>query len=877
VTVRGPAQFEASVAGRARLPDERYLVTRQRLLSRLELAARERLTLLVAPSGSGKTVLLAEWVVRRRPPRARWITGEGLVQPDGFVRALLSALSPGGVSGDDHRVGVDVPESPELVRRLVDEALEKLADQPPTTLIIDELQHVTDPVALGAVRQLIDHGPRSLRLVLATQVDLPLLFYRRHLDNEVLELRQGDLLFQRDEAEELLRRAAGRDLTPSQISQVWKRTEGWAMGLWLAAVALRDVPDPAPLIDEFASSDRLVADYLTTEVVQRQPEQVQRFLLTTSVLERLCPNLCDRLLERSDSQWMLTELQRTSMFVTRLPAEPGWWRYHQLFRSLLRHRLHAHDPEGEQRSLERAAEWHLEHHEDAAAMHYFAEATAWDRIMDHTFEAAGGWLLRGEVAAVGRSLGQVPSEVRRTRPTIMLLGAAASILTGGPRPPEPEIDDLQGLPQNTVLVADVVRAYGALRRGDPVTATRAATRVLDELDAGVALRLPNLFGLTGSPSDLMAAAHLVRGAVALFGDELSIAEAELVAATDDGSAVWHVEALGYRALLEVWRGRLRAAENRARRAIELARQLGPGLVVKTVQAQLALAQVARARGQLDEAGSLLEDLAHLIDERGDPVTHHLLVTERARLLAETDPPEFGLHFLAVRQHQQPPPDAAFGLVRAQRQAAEARLLLYCGDLDGAERVLGPPPDLVPDLATLRIAIALERGDDVAAGRVVADWAMQPDPRTGWERDLWAAVLLLRQGDERAACDRFDRVVDEARLHEHLGVFLDAGHHVQPAARALFRSRPSTFLRAITQLPSRPATRPNGGGGLVEPLTEREQALLALLPGRSSNAEIASVCGVSVNTVKTHLKHIYQKLGVTKRREAVAVAERLRLL
>jgi LuxR family transcriptional regulator, maltose regulon positive regulatory protein len=865
------------VAGRARLPDERYLVTRQRLLSRLELAARERLTLLVAPSGAGKTVLLAEWVVRRRPPRARWITGAGLVQPDGFVRALLSALSPDGEIGDGTRIGVDVPQSPELVRRLVDEALEKLTDQPPTTLIIDELQHVTDPVALGAVRQLIDHGPRSLRLVLATQVDLPLLFYRWHLDNEVLELRQEDLLFQRDEAQELLCRAGGRDLSPSQIDSLWERTEGWAMGLWLAAVALRDVPDPARLIDEFASSDRLVADYLTTEVLQRQPQQVQRFLLTTSVLVRLCPNLCDRLLERSDSQWMLTELQRTSLFVTRLPAEPGWWRYHQLFRSLLRHRLHAHDPEGEQRSLERAAAWHLEHHEDAAAMHYFAEAMAWDRIMDHTFEAAGGWLLSGEVAAVGQSLGQVPYEVRRTHPTIMLLGAAASILTGGPRPPEPDIDDLQDLTQDAAIVADVVRAYGALRRGDPMTARRATTRVLDELDDGVALQFPNLFGLTGSTSDLMAAARLVRGAVALFGGELSVAEAELVAATDDGSAVWHVEALGHRALLEVWRGRLRAAEDRARRAIDLARQLGPGLVVKTVQAQLALVQVARARGQLDEAGSLLVALAHLIDGRSDPVTNHLFVTERARLLAETDPPEFGLHFLAARHYQQPPAHAAFPLLQAQRQAAEARLLLYFGDLEGAERVLGPPPDLAPDLATMRITIALERGDDAAAGAVVADWATEPTPRAGWERDLWVAVLLLRQGDQRAACDRFDRVVEEARLHEHLGVFLDAGHHAQPVARALLRSRPSAFLRAITELPRRDAPGPSGGCGIVEPLTEREQALLALLPGRSSNAEIASACGVSVNTVKTHLKHIYQKLGVTKRREAVAVAERLRLL
>jgi LuxR family transcriptional regulator, maltose regulon positive regulatory protein len=876
VDVRGPAAAAAAAASHARLIDASHLVTRERLLSRLELAARERLTLLVAPSGTGKSVLLAEWVATRHPPRPRWLTFDGLAPPERSINDLLAALDPDADGRGDDRAATVVLPSADLLRRLVDDALAKLADQPPMTLIIDDLHRLSDPLALEAVRRLIENGPRSLRLVMATQYDLPLLFYRRRLDDEILELRQEDLAFQREEAAELLRRVSGRPLTLTQVDALRERAEGWAMALRLAAVALRDAPDPDQLIDAVTSSERFVADYLAAEVLGQQSEPRQRFLLTTSVLDLLHADLCDRLLDREDSQAMLSDLERTSLFVTRLPGPGGWWRYHQLFRALLRHRLRARDPEGERQALLRAASWHIERHEDDVATRYLAEAGAWERIMEQAQAGAGASLLHGNVAVVSHALAQVPDEVRRTRPAILLLAAAARVLGSGTTSPEVDLDASDTWRPEEVLVAALLRGYHALRQGEPAAALDAADRVLDGLEGHVPVSFPNVFGLTGDREDLAAAARMIRGACALYRADATTAEVELAGAITAGSAVWHVAALGYRALLAGWAGELRAAEEHARRAIELARQLGPGLRPMTVPARLANARIARARGEPDAAASHLGSVATLLDEHTDPVLTHLFVTEQAGLLVDPDLPEDGLHSLAVRQHRQPLPRAGLAWVHAERQVVEVQLLLASGDLAGAERTLGPPPDRLSDLANLRMIIALDRADDAAAHAVLSAWPDEPAPRAAWERRIWLAVLRMREGDDKGACQLLDQVVGEARLVGHLGVFAAAGRHVQPIARALHRSDPNPFLRAITELAVRDVP-PSGRTHLVEPLTGREEALLALLPSRLTNTEIAAACDVSLNTVKTHLKHIYRKLGATNRREAVAAAEHLRLL
>jgi ATP/maltotriose-dependent transcriptional regulator MalT len=846
-------------------------------VARLDLATRQRLTVVIAPIGAGKTTLLTQWVGTRRPQRVRWVTVDPHGQPETFVRDLIAALSPEGTGTHGPGTGPSSVDTVAASWRSLEDAMTVLADQPPTTLVIDDLHRLSDPVASELLDRVIGHGPRSLRLVVATQYDLPRLFYRHRLADEMVEIREADLAFRQDEAGELLRAVAGRPLPSAQVRSLWQRTEGWALALQLAALALRDAPDLPTIAHDVVTSDSHVVQHLGRELLDRQPPEVLRFLLATSVLERLHPDLCDRLLDRYDSDVRLHELNRTSMFVVRLAGDEPWWRYHHLFQILLRHRLHATDPDLERRALLLAAAWHLDRREVDVAMRYLAQAGAWERIVEHTQGAAAELLFRDEVATVGRSLGQLPIEVRRSRPEVLLLEAAAAVLKGDASRSGRALDQLAALhevPRRVGTVATLLRAYRDHRRGATSAAIDGAERTLRQLGEGDADRYPNVFGITGSVEDLRTAAELVRGAALLYEGELTSAATALSSALGQGAPIWHIEVLGHLALLDAWAGRLRSAEVHASRAFGLARQLGPGTLVFAVEAYLANAQVARCRGQLDLAAGMVREARRLTTRRAGPVIEDLLATERALLVAETELPQAGLLSLVTRRHARRPERPR--LVMARLQATEALLSLRGGDQPGAVQALGTRPDVLTEQATVRVRLCLERDDRDAARTIVASWPDDVSPRARWDRGLCGAVLAWSEGREELACEALAAVVAETAPHHHLGVFHDLGHHLQPLVRALYATSPSAFLRVVLEMaPDAPRTR--SGGVLVEPLTEREQALLALLPSRLTNAEMAEAAGVSLNTVKTHLKHIYRKLAVSGRRDAVGYAEQLGLL
>jgi LuxR family maltose regulon positive regulatory protein len=291
-------------------------------------------------------------------------------------------------------------------------------------------------------------------------------------------------------------------------------------------------------------------------------------------------------------------------------------------------------------------------------------------------------------------------------------------------------------------------------------------------------------------------------------------------------------------------------------------------------AQLAMVVVTRDRGDLDHAMTLLDDaVARMVPSlRG--VFGEWITIERASLaLARGDAAE-GLALFAGQRgdHDQSTPSE----LRARRCAIEARLHLMLGDLDGARTTLLHAPDASAAVAASRVHLAIRSGDLGGARSVLAGWPEDAEPHRPLERELWTAVLDHRSGDEAAAMERFGAVVAEAQLDNDIGLFRSAGQLGLGPARALYRARPSQFLRAIVELPV-PARRLTIVKGLVDQVTARELLVLELLPTRLSNTEIADRLGVSLNTVKTHLKHIYRKLDAADRNQAVAAAERLHLL
>jgi LuxR family maltose regulon positive regulatory protein len=386
---------------------------------------------------------------------------------------------------------------------------------------------------------------------------------------------------------------------------------------------------------------------------------------------------------------------------------------------------------------------------------------------------------------------------------------------------------------------------------------------------------PNVLGLTSCRRDVVAASGVLRGVGLVFEGRLAEARESLLAALVGAHAFWQVSALGALGLLEAWSGRLSIGEQHAFRALATAEELDLGRATMTTSAFLAIATIARERDDLDRARAFLEEAAHRCGAGSSRLVAGAITVEQALLIAASGDVPAALELLAGLPDTDHPsmPTA----VTVRRRTILAWLLVQSRDLDAAERALagGPRADTA-EIAALRMRIAIERGDLATARLVSAAWPAEPTPRADVEQHLWTAILEHDAGDERAARDEMATAIRVAEPDHDLGPFRFAGAHVLGPARALYRSTPTPFLREIVEQPA-PPPDVRVSSALVEQLTHREYLVLSLLPTRLSNAEIAERLDVSLNTVKTHLKHIYRKLDVPGRREAVGSAEQLRLL
>jgi LuxR family maltose regulon positive regulatory protein len=856
-----------------------FVVRRDRLIAQLDVAVQRRVTVVVAPPGYGKTVAVAQWA--RAHPRARVRSLTLRSEHDDGSRlaadlcAVLGAASPDAADASALSwMDRGRRDAGPMILAAVRAKLERVA---PTTLVLDDFHRLAAPEVVRELCDLIGHLPRWIHAVVVTRVDPPLCYHRLRVDDELVEVRQDDLAFRWGEAAELLRRLTGRALADADVDALVARTEGWATGLQLAGVSLRGRCDPGRFVATISADDRLLADYLTEEVLRQQPEGVRRFLLSTCVLDRMCGTLCDAVTGEAGGQAMLEELDRRSLFIT--PLDPGreWFRYHPLFQAMLRYHLRDEDPTRERRLLARAAAWHLARGELDAGVDHLADAGAWDDLLDVASAYGCEMLARGRPATVARWVERVPAAVRKGNTAATLLHAAASLIAGDTRSVDRDLADVGGSGDQTApgAISSLLRAHSAAHGGATNRAARLAEQALHEVAALDDAKIPNVLGLLGSRRDIEAAAQLARGVALLHEGDFATSRVALELTIDRGHVVWQVNALGSLALLEAWSGRLGAAEELATRALSFAGELGVDQQPLAAEAYLALAIVARHRDELGGAAGLLDQAAGRADPGGHPVLATLVLGEQALVALQSGRPADGL--AALRRASRTASSQAPG-ADGRRRAAEARLRLAIDDTGGAEQVLGQGPDDRIDVASARMRLAIERGDAAACRVLAAQWPSEPEPRASLERDLWVAVLDHLESHEAAALDGLASVVRRAEPEWNLGLFRSAGRHVLGPGRPLYRSAPSPFLRAAVHgEPTIPADGPRGHDILVEPLTERESALLALLPTRLSNTDIADRLGVSVNTVKTHAQHVYRKLAVTGRGEAVAAAERMHLI
>jgi LuxR family transcriptional regulator, maltose regulon positive regulatory protein len=917
------------------------LVPRRRLLSHLDAGLDSgRCSLLSAPAGAGKTSLLAAWLARLDRPVA-WLTLDERDQAaDQVLRYLVAAcqtISP--TCGRGALAWLDAPQLPPpdvVVTALVND----LAVLPaPSVMVLDDYHLVRAPAVHAAVAFLLDHLPPALHLVIASREDPPLPLARLRARRQLVEVRAADLSFDVDEAATLLTSSTGRRLDEAQVTMLVERTEGWAAGLQLAGLALRDRPDPAAFVAAFTGGHRLVADYLMAEVLESQPASTRRFLLATGVLGRLCAPLCDALLAsddvppesappksappesappvRGDSQQILEELERTNLFVTPLDDERVWYRYHHLLADALRARLAREAGADAAATLHRrAGAWFGR---EGLLPEAIGHALAGDAVED-----AAGWIeaLTPSMFATMSThqtlaswLAALPDQVVRARPLLCLaqawllihrvelepaavwIDAAARALATGDDNGDDKADRARGAVAAT-------RAYMAtvVPRPAPDQAITWAERAQADL----------------APDDVAfrSIAGISLGQAALASGRLDLAERAFAEAATAARGAGLVQGALTAATQQVNVQRLRGARRQAlatgRETLDWA---GEHVVPSTVgRLRTVLAELLLDENDLTAALPLAADGLAALSEFGNAPPLVLLASlPLVRLhLAQGDAVAAEAVLAPIRPLVR---DGPYAMVAQLLEAAEARLRLARDDgaaaVAWAAAVARAAPVEPTELADVfrfgaagveaaavtpaRVLLAQGRTTGDAgllrqAGRVLETAGQLAENHgVGW---LQVRVLILRAlladsaGDHATAQRRLAAAVAHAEPEGVIRPFLDEG---EPMAALLADLRVATWdgrKPAAGASPAFLATLLAGfpghaaepyRTGLIEPLTDRELEALRLLASGRSNAEMAAELFVEQSTVKTHLIHLYSKLGVHSRTQAVARARALGLL
>jgi LuxR family transcriptional regulator, maltose regulon positive regulatory protein len=858
------------------------LILRPRLLELLSAGTDGGLALLGAPAGFGKTVLLSSWASSGRldGPMA-WLSLEADDNDAGrFWAYVTAALERSGALPAGAAALAASPAHGQIELAPLLNALERV--WPPAVLVLDDFHEIGDEDILRGMQFLIRHCPPTLRLVISARADPRLELHRLRSSGKLTEIRVAELAFTPEEAAELLR-GHGVAARPGDLALLHARTEGWAAGLRLAALTLRDHPDPGRFIAEFAGDDRSVADYLTGEVLARQPPPVRAMLLCTSILDRLNGALADALTGRDDGEPMLAELERAGAFVTPLERRHGWYRYHQLFAELLRVELRHDAPERIPDLHRRAATWLGANGFPAEAARHALTAGDWQLattvVLEHWHE-----LVLGDPIILRELLGLLPPELAGPDPELALWAAADQ--AGAALAPDQQVAEIRR--RRLPLLVAALRLGEAWRAGDLDVVAVAALEMLallGEQGAGA--------GESGHDAARVFALTALAVAERRTGD-LEAAEATvregLAVAARAGLERPLLDCTSQLALLEATRGRLRAAERSALEALELAERQACAKDPQTIAAHLALCVAygqwndlpaaehhldqAAAAARVDSAPAVMAEVAAvrawLLQARGDVGGGLEAIAGARRSLAASRPVPYLDRPLAVR---------------------EAELRIAAGDDVGARAALEAaegPDRPAPAVEVTRARLELEQGDARAAGATLGPWlngsATTPSLTLlveAWLLDARAARAL---GDPERGFRSLERALHLADREGFRLPFLGARGLVRELLTGQLDG-PTAHRQLVAELleAGRPASGPEPPvraaeeETLIEPLSERERIVLRYLTSALSNVEIAGELYVSVNTVKTHIKSIYRKLDTTGRRDAVRRARELRLL
>lgn len=842
-------------------------ISRHALLNRLDTATH-RLTVVSAPPGSGKSALLADWANNLRSPLA-WLSCDIDDADQAWfwrdVRAAIQHSWPDSALNDLDPVDQRDP------RQLAIEIANALVSVRGGVIVIDDY-HLAGP-APAAMIAFIDALPADLRLVLGSRRDPPFSLSRMRVQGRLLELRQDDLRFDAAETQELLA-GLGVELSPAHLDRLIEVTEGWPVGVYLAGLSLRGVGTPDAVLGRLVDTDRSLVDFLMNEVIDLQSADMQEFLSVTGQLDTFDAALCNAVTGSADSASLLERVRAANLFLVGLDREGQWYRYHHLFNEFLRARMRATSPGristihstaadtfAERGDLLNAVRHYLRAGDtDAALKHFGNHMAKTTNLTDKTLAAvvARAWLDEHG----SRRLESDPHTVLEC--VIALDGAQAHDVADRWLT---QVEATRGrLDPQTEFVLDGAWSFHRLCRGDPEGAIahgRQALTILDQHAIGNKW-LPTL------------ASMLVQAHVSL--DDLDGAVAIIDFMRDSGNVnpvVDSVKMPGHASVIAVLAGDLVAAERFASQSESAADQLEvPAWAFARAEAVLASIEIAIEADQLDLAEERADRLFRILDHEYRPWMAMAAQLIQARMASTRgDDAEVAARLDKARRTM---PTATTAVV-AQIDRVELRHALERGAADVETLLARLPPSPATDLLVARARLA--SGDDDGARAVLAHVPVDTTPRWRIDHGILSA-LALASSDTTLAHRQLHAALTLAEAGGFQGSIVKEG----PRLWTLLESLPTSgglgdYVSRLLNLAGRivPPPRVPSQERLVEPLSDRELTVLRYLTSRLDATEIADALYISVNTVRSHIKAIYRKLGVATRADAVRQGRLLGLI
>jgi LuxR family transcriptional regulator, maltose regulon positive regulatory protein len=881
-----PEHLESPVS--SDLPVTRGLLDRDDLLQLLDRAVTKRVTVISAPPGSGKTSLLRSWADRPTNNRRVMFVSVERDQQDAqrFWCSIIDAIrSPEySIDAETQPATLAALDDDQVIDRVVSEIAE-LAE--PAVLIIDDLHELKSTDALAQLEHLLAILPSSARVLLSSRRDPPIRLHQLRLADEIAELRAGDLLFTEHETRELLA-GSGISLSDSGATALHQRTEGWAAGLRLAVISLSGHPHPERFVSEFSGTDRAIGEYLMAEMLERQPREVQRMLLRTSLLDRMNGELADLLAGRSGSEQMLLELEEANAFVVSLDAQRTWFRYHQLLADFLRLELRR-TLAAEVPDLHRlAARWFADRGEIVDAVRHTLAAGDWPDgarlVADHSFR----WVLDGQAGTIRSVLQAFPEGASADHPDLALAHAAAELNQG-------RLDEAAA---QLALAESHVQSASPSRRRRLAVAVASLRLALARRSGQFSevIEQVNLINasISGESSDEVAMTTELRGVALLNLGIVETWSGRLVDAErhlSEGAALAHTIGRPY---LEVAcrahqgfpskQVSIAAARERGRQAVALAERHGLDNRPILAPALGAVGGMAIWMGEFDEGERWLRRAWEIASPHVDPAAAVLLHVANGMLHAGR-----GLHQSALEEFT--------AAARAQSLLTGVHALAprVAGWLASTQARLGmtadarvtvsefsAKPERMGAIHNARAVISIAAGDPATAVEIlreVRDLTPPGDPFTLVEAHLLAGAAHLQLEDRAAASAAAEAALAAAESDRLMFPFAMTASAQLLEAVPGHETAHGALLTDILDLlrGSEPTGSNRTGSRPAEDLSPSELRVLRYLPTNMTRPEIARELYVSINTVNTHIRNVYSKLGERDRSAAVARARELRLL